>query len=82
MHRAELSVRFDSEQVSLAVWKALVPESWVKLRNVKVDLALSGTLVSIVVETEDESALRATLNSLVKLVYLVLEVLKLGEEVG
>lgn len=74
-------MRFDSERLSLAVWKALVPESWVKLRNVKVDLTLSGTLVSIVIETEDEPALRATLNSLVKLVYLVLEVLKLGDEV-
>lgn len=74
-------MRFDSERLSLAVWKALVPESWVKLRNVKVDLTLSGTLVSIVIETEDEPALRATLNSLVKLVYLVLEVLRLGDEV-
>lgn len=74
-------MRFDSERLSLAVWKALVPESWVKLRNVKVDLTLSGTLVSIVIETEDEPALRATLNSLVKLVYLVLEVLRLGDEI-
>lgn len=77
MHRAELSLRFDSEGIATTVWKTLVPECKVKLRGVKVDLSLSGNRVDVVVEADDESALRATLNSIIKLTYLILEVVNI-----
>ena len=78
VHRAELSLRFGSESLATTVWRALAPERGVGPRGVRLDLLLSGDRVDVVVEASDESALRATLNSIVKLVYLVLEVLGTG----
>ncbi|MCX8184759.1 MAG: KEOPS complex subunit Pcc1 [Sulfolobales archaeon] len=77
MHRAELNIRFDSREIAQAVFKSLIPEGRVSLRNVKVNVELSDGEITIAVEALDESALRAALNSLTKLTYLVLEVLKI-----
>ncbi|MCX8208665.1 MAG: KEOPS complex subunit Pcc1 [Sulfolobales archaeon] len=76
MRRAEISFKFDSGELALAVFKSLYPESRVSLRNVRVRVELSGSEVAVVVDADDESALRATLNSLIKLTYLVVEILK------
>lgn len=80
MHRVELDLKLCSGKVAEAIWRALVPESRVALRNVKVSVALSGDHLSVVMEAEDESALRAALNSFTKLVYLASKVLEAGWE--
>lgn len=53
----------------------MLPESLVSLRGVKVSLLQDSNTVHIIVEAGDESSLRATINSLIKLSYLVLEAL-------
>ncbi|MEM1623531.1 MAG: KEOPS complex subunit Pcc1 [Sulfolobales archaeon] len=79
MHRVEVNLELNSGDLVTAVWRALIPESKVTLRNVKVSLKLLGSCLTIVIDAEDESALRATLNSLIRLAYLSLEVIKVGE---
>lgn len=74
----ELDFGLGSERIATAVWRALLPESGVALRSVRVRLTLSGDRLGVVIEAEDESALRAATNSFVKLVYLALEVLGAG----
>lgn len=78
MHRVELSIEIGSEKAATAVWKALAPESGIALRGVKVELTLYGDRLGVVIEAEEESALRATLNSFIRLVYLSLEVIGAG----
>ncbi|MEM2207713.1 MAG: KEOPS complex subunit Pcc1 [Sulfolobales archaeon] len=80
MHRAEINLELGSEDVATAIWRALIPESKITLRNVKVYLKLLGSCLTIIIDAEDESALRATLNSLIRLAYLSLEVIKVGEK--
>ncbi len=78
--RVQIDLTLSSARIASALWKALLPESLVSLRGVKVSLLQNGSTVNIIVEAGDESSLRATVNSLIKLSYLVLEVISaLGE---
>jgi tRNA threonylcarbamoyladenosine modification (KEOPS) complex Pcc1 subunit len=73
--RVQVDIKLSSVRVATALWKALLPESLVSLRGVKVSLKQDNSLVRIVVEAGDESSLRAAVNSFIKLSYLILEVL-------
>lgn len=79
VHKAVLSLEVGSEKAAAAIWEALSPESRVALRNVRVELALSGSRLDVVIEAGEESALRATLNSFIRLIHLSLEVIRTGE---
>jgi len=70
-----IKINLKDELLANAVYKALLPETKIRLRNVKVNLKLSGEVVEIVIEAPNLSSLRATSNALLRLTDTVIKVI-------
>jgi tRNA threonylcarbamoyladenosine modification (KEOPS) complex Pcc1 subunit len=73
----ELALELGDEAVARATYRALVAEAVPRIRGVRTYVDLQGTVLKLRVEAPDLRALRAASNSLIKLTYLALRVLKL-----
>lgn len=76
--RLTLNIVIDLEDERLAntLYKALLPESKVKLRGIETKLIINGASLKIIIEAPDYSSLRAVSNALLRLSDTVLRMVK------
>ncbi|OYT48901.1 MAG: hypothetical protein B6U85_01120 [Desulfurococcales archaeon ex4484_42] len=72
----DIVVDVGEREVAIALYKALLPESKIRLRGIESRLVLNDSSIKISIEAPDYSSLRAVSNALLRLSDTVLKVIK------
>jgi|Deesub1362A_J573_1020465.scaffolds.fasta_scaffold59626_2 tRNA threonylcarbamoyladenosine modification (KEOPS) complex Pcc1 subunit len=74
--RLEIDIELGNEVEAKAVAKALKPETAINLRNVRASISQDGRTIHILIESPDPSSMRATTNSILRLMETILRTLR------